>query len=419
MTIPEGWHAKPLGDFLALIRNGYSGRQVPEITNYPVSRIETISDGSINTAKVGYVTSIPKSYLLETGDILFSNINSLKHIGKVAQLRNGEFLYHGMNLLILRPADCIDKFFLFYKLIGQKAWFQKMAAQAINQASINQETLKELLLEVPSGTQEQAKISEILLTVDRAIEQTGALIAKQQRVKTGLMHDLLTRGIDGHGNLRSERTHRFKDSPLGRIPVDWNVKRLEDACEVCNGLRKPIAALVRETMKGDYPYYGPTGILDYINEYRVEGKFVLIGEDGDHFLKFDHQEMTLLVDGRFNVNNHAHILRGKGDVKTEWLHLFFLHRDITLNLTRQGAGRFKLNKASLQNLLLLVPEDPSEQDRILSVMDSFRDTQARNAESLNKLEMKKVALMQDLLTGRKRVTPLLELEHTPLIENVL
>ena len=57
--------------------------------------------------------------------------------------------------------------------------------------------------------------------VDRAIEQTEALIAKQQRIKTGLMQDLLTRGIDEHGNLRSEQTHEFKDSPLGRIPVEW------------------------------------------------------------------------------------------------------------------------------------------------------------------------------------------------------
>jgi type I restriction enzyme S subunit len=74
---------------------------------------------------------------------------------------------------------------------------------------------------------EQAKIAEILSTVDRAIAQTEALIAKQQRIKTGLMADLLTRGIDEHGNLRSEATHAFKDSPLGRIPVEWEVQDLK------------------------------------------------------------------------------------------------------------------------------------------------------------------------------------------------
>ena len=62
----------------------------------------------------------------------------------------------------------------------------------------------------------------MLSTVDRAIEQTEALTAKQQRIKTGLTQDLLTRGIDEHGNIRSEKTHKFKDSPLGRIPVEWD-----------------------------------------------------------------------------------------------------------------------------------------------------------------------------------------------------
>ena len=74
---------------------------------------------------------------------------------------------------------------------------------------------------VPAKTAEQSKIAEVLSAVDRAIEQTEALIAKQQRIKTGLMQDLLTRGIDEHGNLRSEQTHKFKDSPLGRIPMEW------------------------------------------------------------------------------------------------------------------------------------------------------------------------------------------------------
>ena len=78
---------------------------------------------------------------------------------------------------------------------------------------------------------EQAKIAEVLSKVDQAIEQTESLIAKQQRIKTGLMQDLLTRGIDEHGNLRSEETHQFKDSPLGRIPVDWEVNVFGDCVE--------------------------------------------------------------------------------------------------------------------------------------------------------------------------------------------
>ena len=94
-------------------------------------------------------------------------------------------------------------------------------------------------LDVPTPPpDEQAKIAEVLSTVDRAIEQTEALIAKQQRIKTGLMQDLLTRGIDEHGNLRSEQTHEFKDSPLGRIPVEWDIAPLGSVAEsVTSGSR--------------------------------------------------------------------------------------------------------------------------------------------------------------------------------------
>jgi len=253
----------------------------------------------------------------------------------------------------------------------------------------------------------QSKIATVLLTVDRAIDHAEALIAKQKRIKAGLIQDLLTRGIDEHGSLRSEKTHGFKDSPVGRIPVEWDKRTLGECSEVRNNLRKPISAQERAMMKGDYPYYGPTGILDYIDEYRVQGKFVIIGEDGDHFLKYKTHEMTLLVDGKYNVNNHAHLIRGKNNVLTEWLHLFFLHRDITLYVTRQGAGRLKLNKAALLALPLAAPKDSREQRRILTVMDAVRIDQTHALEFLLKLRAIRTALMQDLLTGRRCVTALL------------
>ena len=98
-------------------------------------------------------------------------------------------------------------------------------------AEISKAALSTVELDFPTSFHEQTKIAEILSTVDRAIEQTEALIAKQQRIKTGLMQDLLTRGIDEHGNLRSEQTHKFKDSPLGRIPVEWEVNEFGQTVE--------------------------------------------------------------------------------------------------------------------------------------------------------------------------------------------
>ena len=125
-------------------------------------------------------------------------------------------------------------------------------------------------LEIPTPPKpEQTKIAEILSTVDRAIEQTEALIAKQQRLKTGLMQDLLIRGIDQHGNLRSEQTHEFKDSPLGRIPVEWEVKRIDE-----------LLANVDPPMRS-----GPFGSA-LLKEELVESGVPLLGIDNVHTEKF-------------------------------------------------------------------------------------------------------------------------------------
>ncbi len=109
----------------------------------------------------------------------------------------------------------------------------------------------------------------------------------------------------------------YKQTEVGVIPEDWDVQPVAEAFEVHNQLRLPISQSVRERMVGPYPYYGPTSVQGWINEYRVEGKYALIGEDGDHFLKWRSQPMTLLVQGKFNVNNHAHLVKGTTNL-TEW-----------------------------------------------------------------------------------------------------
>ena len=112
--VPKDWQLKELGDLLELIRNGCSNKQVSRITDFPVTRIETISEGKFDLNKVGYVEKIDSNYKIKYHDILISNINSIKHIGKVAIYENKGDLFHGMNLLMLRFDDSDDKRFLYY-----------------------------------------------------------------------------------------------------------------------------------------------------------------------------------------------------------------------------------------------------------------------------------------------------------------
>lgn len=189
---------------------------------------------------------------------------------------------------------------------------------------------------------------------------------------------------------------------IEHVPADWLFTTIGKSYSIKNNLRKPINETERSKRQGPYPYYGPTKIQDYISTYEQDGSYVLIGEDGDHFLKYKDQCMTQLVDGKCTVNNHAHIIEGKKDASREWFYYYFMHRDIFSFLSRQGAGRYKLNKASLEKIPLLLP--PLQEQQKIAVILSTWDKAIETTEKLiNNSQMQKRALMQQLLTGKKRL----------------
>jgi len=193
----------------------------------------------------------------------------------------------------------------------------------------------------------------------------------------------------------------YKQTEVGVIPEEWEVEVVGEAFEIRNQLRLPISQAVRERMSGSYPYYGPTSVQGWINEYRVEGEHALIGEDGDHFLKWRDQAMTLLVTGKFNVNNHAHIVRGIKNL-TAWFFWFFANRDISSYLTRQGAGRYKLTKATLEKMPCALPPLP-EQRTIAEALSNVDGLLGGLDRLIAKKRDLKQAAMQQLLTGQTRL----------------
>ena len=186
------------------------------------------------------------------------------------------------------------------------------------------------------------------------------------------------------------------------IPEGWKLDRVGKALKIQNNLRKPISQEVRSTIQGSYPYYGPTKIQDYIADYEQDGVYALIGEDGDHFLKYSTMRQTQFISGKCTINNHAHIIESSENCDSEWFYIFFKHRNITNFLSRQGAGRFKLNKATLEKLPLLIPPLPEQREiaKILSTWDRAISTTER---LIDNSKQQKKALMQQLLTGKKRL----------------
>lgn len=186
------------------------------------------------------------------------------------------------------------------------------------------------------------------------------------------------------------------------IPTDWQISTVGSACIIRNDLRMPLSRDVRATRKGKYPYYGPTGILDSINEYRLDGTFALIGEDGDHFLDYENKAQTLLVTGKFNVNNHAHVIESSEICGAEWFYNYFRYRNIKRNLTRQGAGRYKLNKETLERILILIP--PKKEQVAINAIFRTWDTAIEKTEKLIEAkEKRRRGLAHKLLFGKARI----------------
>jgi type I restriction enzyme S subunit len=186
------------------------------------------------------------------------------------------------------------------------------------------------------------------------------------------------------------------------IPEGWKLDKVGKALVIKNNFRKPISQEVRATMPGNYPYYGPTKIQGYISEYEQDGTYALIGEDGDHFLKYSKMRQTQFISGKCTVNNHAHIIDSSEQCDSKWFYIFFKHRNITNFLSRQGAGRFKLNKATLEKLPLLVPPI-NEQRKIAKIISSWDKAISTTERLIENSKQQKKALLQQLLAGKRRL----------------
>ena len=163
------------------------------------------------------------------------------------------------------------------------------------------------------------------------------------------------------------------------LPKDWKKSTVGAECSIKNNLRFPINTIQRQTMKGIYPYFGPTGVIGYIDHYRIDEEFAVIGEDGYHFLKFRDKPMTLHFQGKANVNNHAHIIGESESCSTKWFYYWFMNRDLSAALSRQGVGRYKLTKKSLEDLEIWIPPKKEQLDivRILSTWEKSIELKER------------------------------------------
>ena len=147
--------------------------------------------------------------------------------------------------------------------------------------------------------------------------------------------------------------------------VSMETYKLSDLCEILDSKRKPLSALQRAKKQGIYPYYGAQGIIDHLDEYLLDGEYLLVAEDGAN-LETRNQPIANIANGKIWVNNHAHVLGNNGKCPLNLLGFILNNMNISPYVT--GCAQPKLNQENLRNIEI---ELPSHIDRIASILSSL------------------------------------------------
>ncbi|MDZ8088404.1 MAG: restriction endonuclease subunit S [Nostoc sp. DedQUE12b] len=431
--IPKDWDVKFLGDCAFITKlagfeytnyfNNYS--QTGEII---ALRVLNLRNGKLELTNI---QTIPKSTskklprsALHKNDLVISYVGT---IGEVALIEEDDRFHLAPNVAKISPnQQIILSKFLFIQILSETTQKKLIyLSTTTSQPALSMSRLRQLPIILPPFS-EQKQIAKILDTVNKAIAQTETLIAKYKRVKTGLMQDLLTRGIDEHGQLRDPRTHKFKRSPLGMIPDEWDVVTLSNEIDIVHG----------HGFKGEYFSDQPPGTILLVpgNFYREGGiyfdnrntKFYqgLIPEwtilnNGDILIVMTDLSPQTLILGRviqidlpFKVLHNQRI--GKIIIKLPetWNNRFLM---AVMNSTRVRNGIINnatgttVKHTSPERIIANIVPKPCirEQKQILTILDKQEELISSEQTNLTKLQKIKTGLMQDLLTGKTSVKPLL------------
>jgi len=186
----------------------------------------------------------------------------------------------------------------------------------------------------------------------------------------------------------------YRDPEFEVLPDGWGSHLLADVVEIHNTKRHPLNSQERVNRSGPYPYCGANGVVDSIDEYRFDGEFVLIAEDGGYWGK--HEPTSYIMRGKFWVNNHAHVVRAMEGVTTNEFFRFMVNY-LNIDPFIGGDARGKLTKAVLSDLEIPLPSY-AEQRRIAHVLGTVQQAIEQQERLIRSTTELKQALMQKLFT---------------------
>jgi type I restriction enzyme, S subunit len=413
------WRVRPLGEVADIILGGTPST---EVEGFWGGNIPWMSSGEVNKRHIFEVDGrITEAGLASSNATLVDPQAVAIGLAGQGKTRGTVALVHirvctNQSIALIRGKNgMLDTTYLFHNLDSRYEELRSRSAGS-GRAGLSREILQHVPIALPDAC-EQKRIGAVLDTVDEAITKTEALIAKLKQVRAGLLHDLLTRGLDKNGQVRDPIAHpeQFKDSPFGRIPREWKTGALGLWIESSAfgprfsgehyDLHGNVATLRTTDMdsEGNLDLNGmPFARLD-IEAYRshlLKPGDVLVSRSGTCGITAVFQGFYRpVLPGAFLIR-----FRPTAELLPEFMRIYLnwpMNRGRVL-LRSEGGVQKNLRSDSILDLTAALPAR-EEQGEILSILNVQSQHLKQETDYLAKLALLKSGLMTDLLTGRVRV----------------
>ena len=385
--VPDGWEWCRLEDIVCELKYGTSEKS-SSVGKIAVLRMGNITNvGTIDYSNLVYSSNDEdiKQYSLEKDDLLFNRTNSCEWVGKTAIYKEEQPAIYAGYLIRIRPLLIFPDYLNTVMNSGYyRDWCYDVKTDAVNQSNINAQKLSQLMIPIPPLREQERIVAEIdkwISLIDIVKNGKGDLQTIIKQTKSKIL-DLAIHGKlvpqDPNDEPAIELLKRINpdftpcdNGHYTQLPDGWVACRLEQVAEILDNLRKPINASERESRiknrKIDelYPYYGATGQVGLIDDYVVNGHYLLLGEDGAPFLD-KNAIKAYSISGKGWVNNHAHILSPKIDFEF----LQYSLNQIDYSEYVNGSTRLKLTQTDMRSIKIMLPP-LAEQERIKSKIQTL------------------------------------------------
>ncbi len=412
--LPSDWSRIPVEKLGNIFGGGTPSRNEPSFWG---SSIAWLTPGELLelewkcvTKTREYITDLgltnSSAKLLPPGTVL---VTTRATIGSVAVAGIQICTNQGFKNIVLDELN--DSFYYYYLLLSLAPEMRRLASGSTFD-EISRRDFVSIIVPQPNR-HEQYGIATILDTIDSQIQRTKQLIAKLKHQREGLLHDLLTRGLDEDGELRDPDVHPelFKDSELGMVPKEWEIQKLDDTINIID-------------CKHYTPKYKRSGIpVIRPRNVKIEGldfsEVAYVSEEEYHLLIDKHKpecgDIVFSRNASFGIPCYVEtkqpfaigqdvVIMSATNVNTRFIYYLLISNNVKKQIEDASSGSTfeRINLASIRNLLIPIPTR-QEQDRIAFTLYAFYTEINAEVSHLAKLKHYKQGLMHDLLTGRVRV----------------